>query len=164
MTKKFLMAVAIVLAGSAVFTSCTKQYNITQTSNGAEALTVRDTLTQSSWSYNSSTNGYYVVLQDTSLTQDITANGAVWIYISLDDGQNYELLPSNYNNGYDFVGIAGDGGFTVYAFPADSTVTAAPNFQIIVKEVNIPSSLQNKAAGVNVKDYNAVKKAFNLKD
>lgn len=163
--KKILVAAAIVLVGSAIFTSCTKKY-VTEGSNSNDnsAYSMTYTLTQSSWQYDNSNACYYVSLQDQNLTSDITDNGAVWIYISLDGGNNYELLPSMSNQGYNFIGIAGDGGFTIDAFPVDATVTAAPNFQIIVKEVNIPGLNQNQAASVNFKDLKSVEKTYVIKN
>jgi hypothetical protein len=163
MMKKFLVIAAIILVGGTAFTGCTKDYITNTTVTGAEPYTMRFTLTQSSWQYDSNNDYYYVALQDPNLTADITDNGAVFIYISLDGGNSFELLPSMYNNGYDFMGAAGDGGFTIYAYP-NGTTTTAPSFTIDVKEVNIPSSLQNQTTGVNFSDYNAVKKAFHLKD
>ncbi|AYD46772.1 hypothetical protein [Arachidicoccus soli] len=167
--KKTLFAFAALIGCGLLFGSCTK--TVHDNNSGLEALTTTFSLNQSSWTKNSNGN-YSVTKTITDITSDITDYGAVWIYLSYDGGNTYELLPSNgvvddNNNSYDFIGSSGDnndgsaGFVNLYAYT--STTSPAPNMAIKVKVVSIPSSLSQSSASVDFKNYNEVKRVFNLK-
>ncbi len=86
MKNKFI---GILLLGSLSFSSCVKQ-SLNQASSAV--YTVRS----SDWVTTNGSVSYSVVLPVPELTNSILQNGAVDVYISFDNGVNYETVPEVY--------------------------------------------------------------------
>ena len=99
-----------------------------------------------------------------AITQDILDNGAVLVYVA--SGVNYYQLPytfyptSSYSRTYNYVHYLG--GLKVYV--TDSDLNTPQPGTLEFKVVVIEASFLMKNPNVDLKNYEAVKKAFNLKD
>ncbi|HEY0298976.1 MAG TPA: hypothetical protein VGB84_07130 [Arachidicoccus sp.] len=163
--KKVSLALMAILGFGLLFTSCTKKEYVDSNSD-LQAITSHFTISPQDWqSTGDGSYAYGVNLQE--LDQDIVQNGAIWTFISFDNGNNYESISTSYN-GYTFYGPAGqdtNGNYGVTIDAVGSTTTsAAPNFSVIIKVVSIPSTESSQLSNINFKDYNAVKTALHLKD
>lgn len=120
-------------------------------------------LTTSNWTYLSP--DWYINFTYSAITQDILDNGAVLVYVK--SGSNYFQLPytfypnSSYSRSYTFKHYLG--GLTVVV--TDSDWLQSPNPGLLTfKVVVIASSAIAKHPNVNLKNYDEVKKTFELKD
>ncbi|MGF7232475.1 hypothetical protein [Arachidicoccus sp.] len=162
--KKILFAVAAFIGVGLLFTNCTKTVHDSSDGSGSQALTELFTIKASDWQGSNGNYTYGVNLS--SFDQDIHDNGAYWAYISFDNGASYELLSTS-NNIYTFYATfdkdpnSSAYGVTIQAI--GSSTDPAPNMSILIKVVSIPSSMVQQTANVDFKDYNQVKRVFNLK-
>ena len=176
--KRTLFSIAAILCASLVFFSCSKDDNSTVVD--AQALTSFIDVQNANWGVTKDGNGnpdglgYIASWNTDEITQEITDNGAVWIYYSFDDGNSYELAPSlsrsdENGNIFDFLAESGtnNGGYvTLTALKYTGNTNQAPKYtdpRLLVKIVSIPSSLYQAHKNVNKEDYNEVKRVFNLK-
>lgn len=165
--KRNLFTIAAILCVGLLFSSCSK--DVVHDGGDSQAVTSVFDISKGDWD---GSNGSFTIVESLpELTTSITDLGAVWIYFSYDGGNHYELLPSigiqdDSGNVFDFAGDQGDdnddtdGYITLYA---NGSGNAAPNKEIRVKVVSIPSTTLSSHPNVNKADYNAVKRAFNLK-
>ena len=78
----------------------------------------------------------------------------------------YEILPTTVTYGgkaTTFTFTHTDRNVTLYANNNDGTATAKPG-KLTLKVVSIPAGSLTIKSNVNLKDYNAVKAAFNIQD
>lgn len=174
--KKICLTLLAVVCAGILFTSCTKKEYVD--SNGGQDYTAYATvfdIGKTSWQWDNTSKIYTITKTIDDITSDITDKGAVWIYFSYNGGNDYEQLPSNgyvdnSGNSFDFIGSSGDnndgkaGHVTLVALPYSGNSNSAPDVDIKVKVVSIPSSTVNQISNVNPKDYNAVKAALHLND
>ncbi len=167
--KRILFGLFAMIAVAAVVSSCTKTVNNTDTSMQAYS----DNFTINSNGWIAEGLGYYHGLEMNDMIDVNTLKAdAVVVYISLDGGRNYQalnttLLDETHNRyvAYSYThGVDAGNTYNVVLFAenVDGTQTALPP-TLTVKIVVIPARLIANT-DVNLKDYNAVKATFNLKD
>ncbi len=177
-TKTFLSVIAIIT--SFAFSSCVKDGPVgpqgpagTNGTNGNANVTslIYQVATSVNWSISSGSNPYYYAnFQDNDLTQAIHDNGSVQVFFSIDNGTTYEAVPYTYvasTNYYmsfttvvDYVQVAWNyGGGTLGSDP-NTVFGATCQFKVIC----IAAGARLAHPNVNYKNYQEVKKAFNLKD
>lgn len=166
--KRILFGFFAIMTVVLVAVGCTKTVNNTDTSMQPYS----DNFTVNSDGWKKDGTGYIHGLNLSDMIDANTLNAdAVIAYISLDNGRNYEALPTTLldNSLNKFVAYSythGVDGSTynviLYANNVDGSQTSIPP-TMKVKIVVIPARLVAQT-DVNLKDYNAVKAAFNLKD
>jgi hypothetical protein len=108
--------------------------------------------------------GYYCIIDDEYITQDIVDNGIVEVYMS-NGSDGWISLPmtipisSTYSS--TFTPVHYLGGVTVWAFDTDTEQSADPG-STTFKVVCISAAAKLANSGLDLKNYAAVKKAFNL--
>lgn len=166
--KKILYAFFAIIAIALVAVGCTKTVNNTDTS--MQPYSDNFTINSNGWEANGAGFSHGLDLSD-MIDNNTLNSDAVLAYLSLDDGRNYEALPTtlldeginkyvaySYTHGFD----GGTYNVILYADNVDgSQASVPPAFR--VKIVVIPARLIAET-DVNLKDYNAVKATFNLKD
>ena len=86
---------AALLGGLALFASCTK--TVTQVQKVDQAFSAIYTLNPSGWSSSNGGLSYSTTLNVPELDNDIQNNGAVIVYLSFDNGSNYEAIPEEFD-------------------------------------------------------------------
>lgn len=166
--KKICLTLLAVVCAGILFTGCTKK----EYSNDLQAETEIFDIKQSDWQLqkdNNNNNYYSFSTNLSSFNNDIHLNGAYWAYISLDNEATYTLLSTSFGDYTYYADFDTDPnnndayGVTISAIPADNN-TPAPSGTVRIKVVSIPSALLQSNSSVNMKDYNAVKAAFHLKN
>ncbi len=109
--------------------------------------------------------GYYCLLADANITQDIVDNGEVAVYLSNDNGGWIALpitmpITSTYATTYTPVHYLG--GITVWVYDTDTQQTVDPGpttFKVVI--MSAAARLANPT--LNLKNYDEVIKVFKLK-
>ena len=160
-----LVTIGFLIAGATTFSNCEK---VTVTGPAGEdgkdgnANVVSSSITSGSWSFVSPS--WSQSFTYSAITQDILDNGAVLVYVA--SGVNYYQLPytfyptSSYSRTYNYVHYLG--GLKVYV--TDSDLNTPEPGTLKFKVVVIEASGQIKNPNVDLNNYQAVKKAFNLTD
>ena len=108
--------------------------------------------------------GYYCIMDDEYITQDIVDNGSVEVYMS-NGSDGWISLPvtipisSTYSS--TFTPVHYLGGVTVWAFDTDTEQSADPG-STTFKIVCISATVKLANSNLDWNNYAAVKKAFNL--
>lgn len=170
--KRYLFTtVAAILCAGLLFSSCGKD-DVIHDDGDSGAITSLYTIEPGQWK--SEGNGIYSNDNNTldELTENITDQGAVLIFLADQSTESDALIYASAPKlgvpdisgdfSYDFQADATDGSVLVSAtgYPASAT---RPDFPVYVKVVSIPSALLEAHPNVNMKDYNSVKRAFNIK-
>ena len=162
---KIIKLVTIVFLIAMTFSNCEK---VTVTGPAGEdgkdgnANVVSSSITSGSWSFVSPS--WSQSFSYSAITQDILDNGAVLVYVA--SGVNYYQLPytfyptSSYSRTYNYVHYLG--GLKVYV--TDSDLNTSEPGTLKFKVVVIEASGLMKNPNVDLNNYQAVKKAFNLTD
>ena len=160
-----LVTIGFLIAGATTFSNCEK---VTVTGPAGEdgkdgnANVVSSSITSGSWSFVSPS--WSQSFTYSAITQDILDNGAVLVYVA--SGVNYYQLPytfyptSSYSRTYNYVHYLG--GLKVYV--TDSDLNTPQPGTLEFKVVVIEASFLMKNPNVDLNNYQAVKKAFNLAD
>jgi hypothetical protein len=160
-----LVTIGFLIAGAMTFSNCEK---VTVTGPAGEdgkdgnANVVSSSITSGSWSFLSPS--WSQSFSYSAITQDILDNGAVLVYVA--SGVNYYQLPytfyptSSYSRTYNYVHYLG--GLKVYV--TDSDLNTPEPGTLKFKVVVIEASGLIKNPNVDLNNYQAVKKAFNLTD
>jgi hypothetical protein len=160
-----LVTICFLIAGAMTFSNCEK---VTVTGPAGEdgkdgnANVVSSSITSGSWSFVSPS--WSQSFSYSAITQDILDNGAVLVYVA--SGVNYYQLPytfyptSSYSRTYNYVHYLG--GLKVYV--TDSDLNTPEPGTLKFKVVVIEASGLMKNPNVDLNNYQAVKKAFNLTD
>ena len=168
--KKTLCSIAAILCVGLLFSSCKKE--VIHDGGDSQALTSLYTIEPSDWV----SEGNGVFHNDNNgldeLTEDITDQGAVLIFIADNATDANALIYSGSskfgvwdNEGeffYDFTSDATDGSVRILAV-GNTSSAPRPDFPLYIKVVSIPSSLIAQHPNVNTKDYNEVRRVFNLR-
>jgi len=160
-----LVTIGFLIAGATTFSNCEK---VTVTGPAGKdgidgnANVVSSSITSGSWSFVSPS--WSQSFTYSAITQDILDNGAVLVYVA--SGVNYYQLPytfyptSSYSRTYNYVHYLG--GLKVYVTDSDLNTTEPGTLKF--KVVVIEASGLMKNPNVDLNNYQAVKKAFNLTD
>ncbi len=160
-----LVTIGFLIAVATTFSNCEK---VTVTGPAGEdgkdgnANVVSSSITSGSWSFVSPS--WSQSFTYSAITQDILDNGAVLVYVA--SGVNYYQLPytfyptSSYSRTYNYVHYLG--GLKVYV--TDSDLNTPEPGTLKFKVVVIEASGLMKNPNVDLNNYQAVKKAFNLTD
>lgn len=108
--------------------------------------------------------GYYCLLTDANITQDVVDKGDVVVYLSNDNGGWIALpitMPITSTYATTLTPVHYLGGITVWAYDTDMQQTADPGpttFKVVI--ISAVARLANPT--LNVNNYEEVKKMFNL--
>ena len=159
-----LVTIGLLIAGATTFSNCEKGEDGKDGIDGIDgnANVVSSSITSGSWSFVSPS--WSQSFTYSAITQDILDNGAVLVYVA--SGANYYQLPytfypsSSYSRTYNYVHYLG--GLKVYV--TDSDLNTPQPGTLEFKVVVIEASFLMKNPNVDLNNYQAVKKAFNLAD
>ena len=159
-----LVTIGLLIAGATTFSNCEKGEDGKDGIDGIDgnANVVSSSITSGSWTFVSPS--WSQSFSYSAITQDILDNGAVLVYVA--SGVNYYQLPytfypsSVYSRTYTYVHYLG--GLKVYVTDSDLDTTEPGTLKF--KVVVIEASGQIKNPNVDLNNYQAVKKAFNLTD
>lgn len=122
------------------------------------------TFSVSSWTYTAP--NLWADLVDPDITSDVINNGAVLVYIN--NGGNLTQLPYTYypTNTYSetMSAIHSVGNVQINLTDSDLNPPGIPSSTLVFKVVTLPSRKPLSNPHINFKDYESVKKAFDLKD
>ena len=147
-----------------LFTNCKKegpQGPAGKDGTNGNANVVSSSITSSSWVYSSPS--WSINFTYGAITQDIIDRGAVLVYMKV--GSAYNQIPitfypaNNYSRTYDISTYVG--GVTIYCTDSDLTQPTNPG-TLTFKVVVIAASQLIKNPNVDLKNYTAVKQAFNI--
>ncbi len=149
-----------------MFGACTKPKDGAPGAQGPQgnANVQSNTFTVTSWGYTAP--DYYVNLSESSITQDIINTGAVLVY-QTNGTTNVQLPYTVYpNSTYSetWVSLITVGNVKILVEDSDQTQPNNPGAGIQFKVVVMASRSMLQNPHVNFKDFESVKKAFNLKD
>lgn len=151
------------LVTMAFFSSCTKEGPAGPAGKNGNANVVSSSVTSGSWTYVAPS--WEQTFTYPAITSTILNSGAVLVYVQ--SGTNFYQLPytfypsSSFSRTFTYVHYLG--GLKVFVTDSDLTQPSDPG-TLTFKVVVIASSALKQNPDVNLKDYNAVKKAFNLND
>jgi hypothetical protein len=165
--KKVMMIVGTgaVVAMLSTFTACKKENyddkyqpkgNYQPAGNYGNANVISKTVTLS-YTYDTNNNLYYANVSVPEITSKVINNGLVQCYIYIGSG----WVPLTFSGPNGIVGYAIDTGIVEF-FTNLSMYTSSPYNQAKIVIVNPAGRMANP--NVNYKNYEEVKKAFNLKD
>ena len=158
-----LVTIGLLIAGATTFSNCAKDGATGPAGEDGNANVVSSSITSGSWTFLSPS--WSQSFTYSAITQDILDNGAVLVYVA--EGVNYYQLPytfypsSSYSRTYKYVHYLG--GLKVYVTDSDLTTPDDPG-TLKFKVVVIEASGLIKNPNVDLNNYQAVKKAFNLTD
>lgn len=120
----------------------------------------------STWGYDATNQYWYQTLTAPSVTSSIVSTGAVLVYIETSTDTWAQLprtiyLSSSYSQSQRFIYWTDN--VRIIIQDSDLTQPANPGTKKF-KVITIASSARTANPDINLSDYNAVKKAFNLKD
>ena len=159
-----LVTIGLLIAGATTFSNCEKGEDGKDGIDGIDgnANVVSSSITSGSWSFVSPS--WSQSFTYSAITQDILDNGAVLVYVA--SGVNYYQLPytfypsSSYSRTYNYVHYLGG----LKVFVTDSDLNTPEPGTLKFKVVVIEASGLMKNPNVDLNNYQAVKKAFNLAD
>ena len=170
-TKNTIILFSLVLF---TFSSCKKDGPVGPAGKDGNANVIAsNTLMLNNWSStfdNGTEFTYSSIITWGSISQAIKDNGVVMIYIHDNTTTNWTALPysesgTGYSDAFNFEVAVGQVTVTFDGFDnTGSPGAAALNGVFTIRMVAIPSSVRIANPNVNLKDYNAVKAAFHLKD
>lgn len=161
-----LVTIVFLIAGATTFSNCAKDGAVGpagEDGKDGNANVVSSSIISGNWTFVSPS--WSQAFTYAAITQDILDNGAVLVYVA--SGANYFQLPytfypsSSYSRTYNYVHYLG--GLKVYVTDSDLTTPATPG-TLEFKVVVIEASFLMKNPNVDLNDYQAVKKSFNLTD
>ena len=115
-----------------------------------------------SWTLNAP--GYFCTISDANITQAVVDNGYVGVYLSNDSGGWIALpitIPITSTYATTFTPVHYLGGITIWAYDTDTQQTVDPGpttFKVVI--MSAAARMANPT--LNLKNYEEVKKAFNL--
>ena len=162
---KLSIIIAIFALGFLV-TSCGKDGATGPEGPQGNANVYANTYVVSSWSTNST--NYYIDLYDADLTSDVQGSGAVQVFLSLNNGVDWNALPMTYVGSPYYVmtysteikNVFIDWIYSGTGFGSDPNTVYGTN--CLFKVVLIPPAY--KKPNVNMRNYAEVKAAYHLKD
>ena len=161
-----LSIILAIFALGFMLTSCGKDGATGPQGPQGNANVYANTYVVSSWSLNST--NYYIDLYDADLTSDVQGSGAVQVFLSLNNGVDWNALPMTYVGSPYYVMAYSTEIKNVYIdwIYSGTGVGSDPNTiygtNCLFKVVVIPPSY--KKPNVNLRNYAEVKAAYNLKD
>ena len=160
MKKAAFFLIIFLITSVTVFNSCRKGDTGPAGADGNANVISTDPIVLPATSWKLDSNVWLASFSVPAITADIASKGAVHVYIKY--GTQWWALP-DINNGnatsYGFIA----GGVLLYNANDDGSIPPNPlalTFRVVV----IAASGRSAYSNVDFKDYNAVKKAFNLKE
>ncbi len=165
MKKNFKIFVAGLMIIAATFSSCSKEGPVGPAGKNGNANVVSSSSVITNWNYNSSIESWVGVHTYPAITQSILDKGAVLAYLK--DGNSYYQMPFTFYDNPDYATSLKVetylGGLSVHWADSDLNEPIHPGNRTI-KVVVISASELKAHPNVDFKNYNAVKKAFNVVD
>jgi hypothetical protein len=127
--------VAALLSTMVLFSSCTK----TVTNKVDQAFSAIYTLNASGWGTTDAGLSYSTSLNVPELDSYMQTNGGVLVYLSFDNGANYEAIPEVFN-GIAYGSIHSVGQVIIDLHAVDGSTINAPGAAILAKVVLIDAS------------------------
>ncbi len=157
MKKLFLLAIPILF----VFSSCQKQ-QVTKVQKVDQAFSAIFTIQPGDWVTANNGLSFTAELNVPELDNIIYKNGAVLVYISFAGTSYYEAVPEVFD-GFVYGAIHSNGyvGIDISAVSGDPI--NPPTQTITAKVVLIDATALSIHKDLNLKDFGAVQKAFNIK-
>ena len=162
--KDVITFIAITL--SITFTSCKKGDTGPAGPAGANGVaniqTSNFTTTNSSWSFDPSDNSYNATIGWLAITQSIIDKGTIQVFLGDGSGSQWAALPASI--GFDQINYSYKLGQVIISSTlSNGTAPTNPGGQQF-KIVIIPPSARIANPNVDYKNYQEVKRTFNLKD
>jgi len=142
----------------AVFSACRKE--VTREDPGDQAYAAVRDIKPSDWITEDDSVSFYTSFDIPQLSDAVFDHGAVIIYLSFDDNI-YEALPEVYE-GITYGAIHSQGAATVDMHALDGSRIIPPGGDVYAKIVLIDAQQLSLHPGVNLQDFQAVRKAFHI--
>lgn len=127
--------VATLLCSMVLFSSCTK----TVTNKVDQAFSAIYTLNSSGWGTTDNGLSYSTSLSIPELDDIIQTNGGVLVYLSFDNGANYEAIPEVFD-GISYGAVHSTGQVIIDLHAVDGSTINAPGAAILAKVVLIDAT------------------------
>ena len=128
--------VAVLLLAFLSFSACKK---VTEVKQVDQAFSAVYSLAASGWTTSDLSVSYSTTLQVPEIDDIVQAGGAVIVYISFDNGANYEALPEVFD-GIAYGAVHTTGSVTIDLFALDGGTITPPGSTILAKVVLIDAT------------------------
>lgn len=143
-----------------IFSSCKKE--VTEVQQVDQAFSAIYTINPADWKTTNGGESYQVDFDVPELDNIIYQNGAVLVYVSFNGTSYYEALPQVFD-GITYGVIHGDGYVSVDISTISGNVVTPPGQPVTAKIILIDATKLALKKDVNLRDIQAVQKAFNIK-
>ena len=128
--------VAVLLLAVLSFSACKK---VTEVKQVDQAFSAVYSLSPSGWTTSDASISYSTTLQVPEIDNIIQSGGAVIVYISFDNGANYEALPEVFD-GIAYGAVHSTGSVTIDLFALDNSTITPPGSTILAKVVLVDAT------------------------
>ncbi|MFT3702601.1 MAG: hypothetical protein QM802_09535 [Agriterribacter sp.] len=142
-----------------IFSSCKKE--VTEVQQVDQAFSAVYTIQPNDWKTSDGGKSYSVDFDVPELDNVIYQNGAVLVYLSFNGTSYYEALPQVFD-GITYGAIHGDGYVNVDISALSGNAVTPPGQPVSAKIILIDATKLALRKDVNLKDVQAVEKAFNI--
>ncbi|HRQ49501.1 MAG TPA: hypothetical protein PLR74_03140 [Agriterribacter sp.] len=143
-----------------IFSSCKKE--VTQVQQVDQAFSAVYDIAPGSWTTTNSGLSYSVELNVAELDNVIYQNGAVLVYLSFSGTSYYEALPQVFD-GITYGAIHGNGYISIDISALSGNPIDPPGQTVSAKIILIDATRLALRRDVNLRDIQAVEKAFNIR-
>lgn len=142
-----------------IFSSCKKE--VTEVKQVDQAFSAVYTINPSDWKTSNAGKSYSVEFDVPELDNTMYQNGAVLVYLSFSGTSYYEALPQVFD-GITYGAVHGSGYVNVDMSAIDGGTITPPGQPVSAKIILIDATKLALRKDVNLKDIQAVEKAFNI--
>ncbi len=129
--------VSVLLLSLLFFSACKKE--VTEVQQVNQAFSAIYSLAPSGWSTNDGSHSYAQTVSVPELDDIIQQNGGVLVYLSFDNGANYEAIPEVFD-GITYGAVHSTGSVTIDLYDVNGGTITAPGGTILAKIVLIDAA------------------------
>ncbi|OJY98005.1 MAG: hypothetical protein BGP13_10105 [Sphingobacteriales bacterium 40-81] len=144
-----------------IFSSCKKE--VTEVQQVDQAFSAVYTINASDWKTTNNGKSYSAELDVPELDNIIYQDGAVLVYLSFSGTSYYEALPQVFD-GITYGAVHGSGYVSIDMSAIDGANINPPGQPVSAKIILIDATRLALKKDINLKDMQAVEKAFNIKN
>ncbi len=154
--KKYLILSAVLFF---VLASCRKEVTKVIHDTDKQASSAVYTILPDSWAANDDSTAFTASLEVPELNDAILDHGAVAVYLSFNDGKDYEAVPEVFNY-ISYNAIHYSGGVDIETRDIEGYKISPPEVKILAKVILIDAEKLALHPAVDLQNYNEVKRIF----